>query len=367
MNRSLPAVVSVPLLAVVLALGAPPPADLGTFELDPVALLRDGAEVAGDPGLTLVHGHVTYRFSTPETKKAFEAEPDRYAVRQGGACARMGALSGVGRPELWAVHDGGLYFCASSQCRDSFGRAPKALLERDDEAPSATAEELARARAALDSCVEWLGGGDAIQALGSYAYRQQEEVRSGERVYNHTTRIIVLLPDAYMVRDAWDDSAWTYAILGERGHFDDDHKAIRLMDSDQVRETRRRLAQQLPVLMRAYLAGEARVAPAGADEELGGQRVLVHHFGRTSELVIEDGTGRVLAQRYRGWGGERGVLGTVEKRFTSWQTRGGVRMPSAWEFRHDGVRDEGRDAAEGSFEIVANAGLDPAMFDPPTE
>lgn len=86
---------------------------IGSFPYDPVRLARDGVEEAGEAGLTTVHALWEYRFVSAETRAAFLAEPAKYEIQLGGACARMGALSGIGDPRLHAIHGGRIYLFAS--------------------------------------------------------------------------------------------------------------------------------------------------------------------------------------------------------------------------------------------------------------
>jgi hypothetical protein len=102
-------------LALVLACALQTPAEpsLGFFPLDPVRLVRDGVEEDGELELATVHALWEYRFVSAATRAELLAAPDRYAIQLGGACGRMGALSGTGNPHLHAVHEGRLYLFAS--------------------------------------------------------------------------------------------------------------------------------------------------------------------------------------------------------------------------------------------------------------
>jgi len=82
-------------VSVVTAAEPPPVKVLQGF--DPVELAA-GREVAGQEKLTEVRGRYLYQFATEENRRTFAAQAERYAVQFGGACMKMGALSGKGSP-----------------------------------------------------------------------------------------------------------------------------------------------------------------------------------------------------------------------------------------------------------------------------
>lgn len=53
---------------------------------DPVTF-HDGAPTPGNLDRTSVHDKATYRFSSAQTQRRFEAAPEKYAPRYGGYCA----------------------------------------------------------------------------------------------------------------------------------------------------------------------------------------------------------------------------------------------------------------------------------------
>jgi hypothetical protein len=78
---------------------------------DPVAYFTSGKAVKGDPAISLVHGAVEWRFSTPQNRDAFKSMPDKYAPKYGGYCAYAAAkgYTAKGDPQAWNIHDGKLY------------------------------------------------------------------------------------------------------------------------------------------------------------------------------------------------------------------------------------------------------------------
>lgn len=89
------------------AAGAP----LGLHGSDPVALLDNGQNVAGVAAQTAVHDGVAYYFASEANRNAFEANPARYIVQNGGFCT-FGVSVGKkfdGDPSFSSVVDGKLY------------------------------------------------------------------------------------------------------------------------------------------------------------------------------------------------------------------------------------------------------------------
>jgi len=78
---------------------------------DPVAYFTDGKPVIGDAKHTAVYNGAAYYFASADHKKAFEANPVKYAPAYGGYCA-YGVSVGKkfdGSPQYWTVSDDKLY------------------------------------------------------------------------------------------------------------------------------------------------------------------------------------------------------------------------------------------------------------------
>jgi YHS domain-containing protein len=87
------------------------PTGLALRGYDPVSYQMDGGPKQGDFGISAEYKGATYRFASEDNKKAFEADPAKFAPQYGGYCA-MGAAFGKkfdGDPTLWKVVEGKLY------------------------------------------------------------------------------------------------------------------------------------------------------------------------------------------------------------------------------------------------------------------
>lgn len=326
--------------------------ELGTFVLDPVLLIERGEETPGREDLSVRHRQWEYRFASSASLARFREDPDRYAVAQGGACPRMGALSGLGRTELWSVRAGRIYLCASPGCKATFERAPERLLETDDPEVQDDEASRERGRELLDLAIRWAGGRDALSDMQGYTYGERRPVESGGRTYDYRSERVVTMPASMRSTTAWDEQSWTHAINDDSGVFATDGQIERMMDADQFAEARRRLANDLPYLLARAATGEVIGVALGKDERLGGERLALRLFGKTIEIVVDPADGRILAQRSRGWGGENALLGACEKRFTAFQRLGGVAFPTAWERSYEGERTPDDDIPEGRFTVT---------------
>ena len=93
------------------------PVYTGTFSslavggYDPVAYFTQGKPVEGSGDLEYDWNGVTWRFSTPENRAAFKADPQAYAPQYGGYCAWAVSqgYTASSIPEAWRIVDGKLY------------------------------------------------------------------------------------------------------------------------------------------------------------------------------------------------------------------------------------------------------------------
>ena len=102
--------------------------ELERLSLDPVELMA-GKEVGGKEGLFVVHENYPYLFTSQANQTAFRSDPARYEIQLGGACARMGPLSGRGKTSIHAVLNGRIYIFASEGCRKGFLATPEKVLD----------------------------------------------------------------------------------------------------------------------------------------------------------------------------------------------------------------------------------------------
>ncbi|NKB80526.1 MAG: YHS domain protein [Nitrospirales bacterium] len=83
----------------------------GISGYDPVAYFTEGASQRGSGYHVADYKGVTYAFVSAETKKMFEANPEKYIPAYGGWCAYGMAVGKkfVADPEVWKIVEGKLY------------------------------------------------------------------------------------------------------------------------------------------------------------------------------------------------------------------------------------------------------------------
>lgn len=311
--------------------------------LDPVALCG-GTETPGTAEWTAEHAGFTYHFASDANRARFVAEPERYGIQFGGACARMGPLSGIGSPQRFHVHGERIYLFASDGCREGFRKHPERFLDPAEPRPEVDAAAAAAAAALLQRTVVAHGGRDRLLALRGY--EQQRSAPEGDTT--KVERLRVQWPGR--VRRDSDyhkgDEAWRYAnvVTAEAAFFDENGK-VRAMPAAARDEVLRELGREPILLLRALLDGDAVAVAAGRREVLGVEvdELAVWWHGRTTHLGI-GADGRVATSRCRGRG--PGLwFGAVELRYGEFVELSGVVVPTQRQGQFDGKESAGLRAA----------------------
>lgn len=297
------------LLASLFAAGEVRAADR-VFTKDVVDLIA-GKETDGREDLSVMRDAYTYRFATPENKAAFEADPERFAVQYGGACARMGALSGEGDPDRYSIHEGRLYIFASDACRNAFLANPPAYMEPVEPRPTPTPESAAKARSLLDRAAIAMGGNAKINAVRSMRLEENKETRRGENTYKRRSVWTAVFPDQFRYDEEWDGSPFAMIVSGDEGYFTG--SSPKIMDESQRRALRRRFAHEPLVIMKARSRPDFVAEYIGPTEftRLNLEEVAVWFDGVRTVLGIEPATGRIHKVSYAGRG-SRSVMGLLE-------------------------------------------------------
>ncbi|MFG0320031.1 MAG: hypothetical protein ACF8XB_22355 [Planctomycetota bacterium JB042] len=334
------------------------------FPFDPVALVA-GEEIEGDEARSWTHGRYTYRFATAENEAAFRAAPERYGIQLGGACARMGPLSGEGRTGIHAVHDGRLYIFASTQCRAGFLSSPEALIGGADAPPAGTEEELAAGRRLIAEAVARAGGAARLDSVRSVELRRDWlEDRDGVEIARTSSRLLVFDGPSIarrVDRSVYGDS-WRQALVrdGDRGFFRRMDE-VATMAPSQSFEFGQQARREPWVLLRAREA-DGFVAYARGTVSLHGEelrRVEVGHGGATTALDL-DASGGIRRSTFRGRGPSL-RFGTIERVYTATATVGGLTLPTAWEVTFDGERAPSMDRTITG--VLVDAPVDEGAFE----
>jgi hypothetical protein len=91
-------------------------AQLAIKGYDPVAYFTDGKPRRGLPEIEYAWDEHRYRFTRPENRELFKADPVRYAPQFANFCAMSLAQSEIveADPEYWLISDGKLYLFGKS-------------------------------------------------------------------------------------------------------------------------------------------------------------------------------------------------------------------------------------------------------------
>ncbi len=293
--------------------------------LDPVLLVQ-GQEAQGRNEILAVHDGLAYLFASAESKARFEAEPGRYAVQLGGACARMGAPT-LGNPDLYAVHEGRIYLFGSGECLRAFQAAPAKYLEPEPKPLARSAEAERRASELLDKAVAWMGGEERLRRLTGYELRTRlVETRPAREIQisHHTTAVLpatirdeAVTPWGEMTEVVAPDGAFRLTTGGAR--------TLHPLQRQGLEAAQRRLPL---VILRsrgepgfvAVHAGPGRAGDAAVEE------VELQLASSRMRLGIEAASGRILSLAYRGRhpGGE---VGSVVELFSDYRSTGGLMLP----------------------------------------
>ena len=165
-----------------------------TLPVDPVELVA-GREVPGKPELMIERDGFAYQFATPATKTAFEKDPTKYEVADGGACGRMGPLSGLGDARRYVVHEGRIFLFASDACRAGFLKEPAKHIETEDEKIFGSNEQVERGRVLLDKAVAWSWGAERLRSVKTLRTAAERTEKHGDTDYTIINQTALAFPD----------------------------------------------------------------------------------------------------------------------------------------------------------------------------
>lgn len=102
---------------------------------DPVSYFTMGKPQAGDFNIVAEHEGAVYRFVNEDNKKAFMADPAKYAPQYGGYCAFGAALGKKfdGDPNVWKIVDNKLYLNLAPQVAELWTADLKGKIMAADE------------------------------------------------------------------------------------------------------------------------------------------------------------------------------------------------------------------------------------------
>ena len=329
------------------SLAAPPER---TLVVDPIELVA-GREVPGKPELSIEHEGMEYRFATTESRSEFLKNPAKYEVADGGACGSMGALAGIGDARRYAVHDGRYWFFASDGCKATFLKDPASRIEKDDEIPTGTAQQIASGRASLDRLVAWAGGVEKLKSLRSYRATSSKTETVSDKLQVETHEISIEFPERYYTRDAWNEH-WYSTIRNA-----DSAAMASARNHETIAKSRRtafnRTMARVPiVILKSYVENNGLVV-VGDGEGMVGETsvefVKVSLHNATSRLAIEKSTGRLVQLAFHGRDATS-AIGDSVRTFTKYSSVDGITLPTAYTVNFSGKEIAAAGVAFDAFE-----------------
>jgi YHS domain-containing protein len=352
----------IPVFALALLLNAmcsAQPVRDNTMRVDVVELLNHGRDVEGDDRFAAVHGKYTYWFAGEDNMMTFLMNAEKYEIQMGGACARMGPLSGGGTTKLYAVHDGKLYLFASESCRMTFQKSPEQFIDQADPPIETNEESRAQARMMLGKAVDAISCVAGIDNLTTYREVLARDEESGGTNYHITNTLTLQFPNGQRTELCWNEACWGNVVVGKDGWMisgdnlqpmhEQQRMALRLESLHPLMILRHRDAKDM--LMKTD--GAVRTITVPDEGEVKVNVVTVHRDGITVTLGFDD-QHRVRLMSARGRGANS-TLGTVDRIYSKFHGIEGMRVPG----RVD-VFFNGEHAAKESGEFVEQVINDPA-------
>ncbi|MDX2064570.1 MAG: hypothetical protein SFX74_02390 [Fimbriimonadaceae bacterium] len=322
-----------PMVAALLAVGQTP-APTGVFTEDVVERIRVGKRVTGLLTHRTVYGAWEYRFASAENLRTFRQNPTKFAVQLGGACGRMGELSGVGRPELSSVIGDRLYIFASAGCQRAFVRTPRKYLEQDEwlthglnSDPAVTLRK---------RILDWAGGAARWEVPIPVTIRTEDPITLSGTAYRHRTSHFFGPQGEYTAVDEWNDVGYGHRLVmpaagAVRGEFTRNGAVERIAVSTQVRSMERERDRSYWAALTTLADSASRAsrtdAPVAAGTADGS--IQVQMKGVIVTIHADPTSGAVKGIAYRGRFGSS-VIGAVRIEFSRFQDWQGRKVPTAW-------------------------------------
>lgn len=296
----------------------PGPATLVLKGLDPINLAL-GVEVPGKPELSAVYGRHEYRFWSAENLAEFKRSPVEHAVQTGGACGKMGALTGKGAPDRWAVVGGKVFLFASEGCRTTFLANRAKYFAPIAEVPPASTMERQDAADLYQKMIEAHGGQRAIGFTGTVVWTVDTPyVQGGKNLIWHTRNAIVN-PSKFANWEEWDTGRAYFAADSGRA-VDGKPGENYIVHPAEMRELKARIARSPFGILKG--AGGTPIRPT-AD----GLGFSMARGDVVFDVILDSVTGRISQIRYLDR--HAGPVSSVVVEYSAYERLKGIWIPRA--------------------------------------
>ncbi|MBX7132137.1 MAG: hypothetical protein K1X67_05590 [Fimbriimonadaceae bacterium] len=290
--------------------------------LDPIELAQ-GKEVAGSTQHTAVYCSHEYRFASKDNLARFKTDPIRHAVQTGGACGKMGALTGKGAPDRWAVVDGKIFLFASDGCRETFLKNKDAYFKPIPKPVPGTAQEILRGKALFKEAGTAHGLDKVTLSSFEWAYATKYKDDGREKLWWEKAGYFG--PQKMAIWSEWD-AGRTYNVVDGKGAFEGVRDDVFPMHPDEARAVRARvLRHPLGILVGSALEVIRSDGP---------YRFVVRTGDIFREVWLDPKTKRIDQISYTDR--RSGPVSDVETKFSDYTVVGGVWVPRSSQSRVDG-------------------------------
>lgn len=327
----------------------PAPPEARTFKFD-VVELHQGREVPGNPDFAVDCWGYRYLFSSKQNADTFLGDYQKYEVQLGGACAKMGPLSGRGATTIHTIYDGRLFTFASPSCKENFLKDPEARTDRPDPMPATTPESLARGQELLGLMLTCMGGPAKVDAMTSLRMEATTREKQGSKDYNHRRTWIASFPDKFRRDDDWDEYKYAMIVTPDFGVMA--YSQVEDMHPQQRLALSRGLYHLPGVIARLRSRDDFIAVAAGAVtiNETKGEKLTVWFDSTATTLALDPATGKVLAAFFRDRG-KGGAIGAIEMRYIDWRYINGLTLPASAEAWFNNERWEAGDLRPDTLAI----------------
>ncbi|MBS1715262.1 MAG: hypothetical protein JST30_13090 [Armatimonadetes bacterium] len=188
--------------------------ELAIKGLDPIEL-QQGREVQGDPRFSVKYLRHEYRFASSARLKQFQKDPVAYAAQNGGACGKMGALTGKGSPDRFAVVNGKLFFFASDGCRTTFMASKDKYFASVGRRPAVRAVDKEAASSVFSKALK-AHGGRSLRALKGLFWTLETPYKEDGLDKVWKTNWSFLAKDRYAHWEEWDKGRLFFVVNGKK-------------------------------------------------------------------------------------------------------------------------------------------------------
>lgn len=316
-----------------------------TFKIDPVELVA-GRETPGNEAITAERYQYRYLFASEQNRDEFQKHPEKYEIQLGGACGRMGLLTGSGDPDRYAVHDGRIYLFASDSCRKTFLLDPAAVLDPEDTPITTDADATRRARELIDAAVAAMGGAERLDAIRSYQHIIEKTITTQGEPHRQSDSLLLIFPPGGGVRTdyQWDDQRWTNIETPDAAWYETAKGESRELHPVERRFINRTLHHRNPIALLKARNDPGFIAAYAGQHTIGfrGKKITVEEVnisydGCTVTLGFDPNTGLIRTESFIG---RQSKIGDIIHVFTDHRSVSGLKVPAKYDTLFDGQLKE---------------------------